>query len=218
MTGPVSREADALVAKILSTESDLGEVANDLLKAFFAGYPVDRLRLLLRSSNASAVRAGVWIASELGGDAAAMAQELPNLLDHAQTYVRFFAVDVALASATSQDGEALGKAVALIDDPEESVRWKVLHFLARASNEQLAAALPFITREDVASRLSWLLGDRSLGELAERFDGDRLDGMFAVAAASRLTKGRQEALRRATASDDAEVRTFAEEELGVQSK
>lgn len=217
MTDSFKRDGDTLIARILSEEDD-ENAANELLKAFFAGYPVDRLRLLLRSRSVSAVRAGVWIASELGAEASPLAEELPRLLEYPQKYVRFFAVDVVLASATSRSGEAIGKAVSLIDDPEESVRWKVLHLLARASREQLAAGLPFVSREDIASRLSWLLSDRSVAEVAERLEGDRLDGMFAVAAAARLARGRREALQRATASDDAEVRTFADEELSVESR
>jgi hypothetical protein len=38
--------------------------------------------------------------------------------------------------------------------------------------------------------------------------------MFAVAAAARLKRGREETLRRAAACVDAEVSSFAQEELG----
>jgi hypothetical protein len=210
------RDGDALVAQILAGAND--DTASELLKAFYAGYPIDRLRLLLRSESDEAVRAGVWIASELGADAAAMAEELPTLLQHHAKYVRFFAVEAVLANASSRSGEAVGRAVSLIEDPEDAVRWKALRLLARASREQLATGLPFIPRAEVAGGLSWLLRERSLTEVIARLDGDRVERMFAVAAAARMSRGREEALRHAAASADPEVSMFAREELGAENE
>jgi hypothetical protein len=206
------RDGDTLVAEILAGAES--SAANELLQAFFAGYPIDRLRLLLRSENDDAVRAGIWIASELGADAAPLAEELPPLLQHRLKYVRFFAVEVLIANGSSRSGEAVGCAVSLIDDPEDSVRWKVLRLLAHGTKEQLAAGLAFVPRQDVARGLAWLLKYPGIAAITSGLEGDRLDRMFAVAAAARLKRGREETLRRAAACVDAEVSSFAQEELG----
>ena len=45
-------------------------VANDLLKCFFRGYPIEALKDLLRHSDSRVVRSAIWIASELPSEAA----------------------------------------------------------------------------------------------------------------------------------------------------
>lgn len=195
------------------------EATNKLLRAFFAGYPIERLRLVLRSDDDDAVRAGAWIASELGVAAAPLINDVSPLLRHPLKLVRFFAVDAVLAAASADDGEVIAQAVGLIEDAEEAVRWKVLHLLARASSDQLAAALVRASRADLAGRLRWLAAEPlRLEDVVTRLDGDRLDRMFAVAGAARLASGRTQALRRATSSDDDEVRTFAREELDAATQ
>ena len=214
---PQNADGDALLEQVLSNATD--ETSNELLQAFFAGYPVERLRLLLRSDDDDVVRAGVWIASELGVAAASVIDDLAPLLWHPLQYVRFWAVDAVLAAASVADGEVIARALGLIEDGEDAVRWKVLHLLARASSEQLAAALPFTSDANLARRLRWLAGEPlRIEDVAVRLDGDRLDRLFAVAAAARLRSGRKQALQRAMASSDDEVRTFAREELDVASK
>lgn len=206
------QQADALLKRVLLGGTD--DEAHELLRAFWAGYPVDRLRLLLRGEEADAIRAGVWIASELGAAAAPLLGELTRLLRHRLKYVRFFAVDAVLASASSHDAKAVGEAVKLIEDPEDAVRWKVLGLLARGSREQLSAAIPAIEEPGIATRLSWLLSrEAGLEGVVAKLEGDHLDRMFAAAAAVRLDRGRRQALQRAAGSADEEVRTFAQEEL-----
>lgn len=211
MTG---EDGDILLERIVLHGDD--EAANDLLGAIRAGYSLDRLRLLLRSEKDDAVRAGAWIVSELGADAAPLREELPALLRHGMKYVRFFGVDAVLSIASAEDGALLAAAVALIDDSEEAVRWKVLGLLSRATRGQLEAAVPWLTERDLSTHLVWLLDEhRGVEDVMVRLGGSRLDRMFAVAAAVRLSGGRREALQRAATSDDREVASFARETLAA---
>jgi hypothetical protein len=214
--GAVQR-GDALLQEVLSGAND--DAANDLLKEFFSGYPIDRLRLLLRSDADDPARAGAWIASELGDRAHLLLDEFPALLHHPLKYVRFFAVDAVLAAATPRDGEVIAKAVALIQDAEEAVRWKVLRLLSRASKAQLEAALPYVSVGEVGACLHWLLtaGD-ALPEVTSRLERGQLDRLFAVAAAARLTNGREVALRCAASSTDSDISTFARDELETSAR
>jgi hypothetical protein len=212
-----TREGDLLLERVMVGGDDTA--ANDLLHAFFAGYPRDRLRLLLHNGSDEAVRGGAWILSELGSDAASLADELPALLRHRLKYARFFAVDATLSIASANDGAVVAIAIALIDDPEDAVRWKVLGLLSRGSHEQLQAAVPFLTESrDLGTRLSWLLDEPRVEDVLAHLASDRLDRMFAAAAATRLNRGRRQVLERAAASDDRDVSSFALEMLDTDAR
>ncbi len=191
------------------------EAANELLEAFFGGLPVERLLLLLWSDSEDAVKAGAWIASELGAQAQPLLPELARLLDHPARYVRFFLLDAILASASTEDGEAVARAVSKIRDCDEAVRWKALQFLSRASEDQLAAAIECLTDPELRSALQWLLSDgtdarRVVTRLQEE---DDLGKLVAAAAAARIAAHDPWPLQRAAISDHAEVSSFASQEM-----
>ncbi len=201
--------AEILLERVAATGDEA--LAGQLLKEFFRGLPVARLRVLLNSENESAVKAGAWIASELASGVSVLLPDLAQLLDHPAKYVRFFALDAILGAAQVDAGRAVGKAVSLLDDPEPSVRWKATDFLARASVDQLREALPFVLRE-IGENLRWLV---SLSEHTDAHESilSRLESTaalqrrFAVAAAARFRD--REALVAATQGSDSEAADFA---------
>src|SRR5262245_59804507 len=77
-------------------------LANDLLSEFSRGYPVCRVGELLGSANATAVRSGAWIASELAAQASPLVADINRLLEHEDRCVRFFAVDAVLGGAARE--------------------------------------------------------------------------------------------------------------------
>lgn len=208
--------ADQLLEEILAGAND--SAANELLTEFLRGYPIARLRLLLQSDEQRAVRAGAWIASELGENVAPLVDELSRMLSHSSRYVRFFILDALLGGATNEHGQAIARAVQLIRDPDRAVRWKVLNFLARAPKDRLAAAVPYLDSALITRSLTWLLEaddaprDRNV-VLARLGDRDPVVRMFAAAAAARLGQVDLHSLEHATGSTDPEVRSFAEEQL-----
>lgn len=210
------QDGDTLFERVLAGEN--GELGYELLKAFFRGYPLDRLRLLLRSDVDNAVKTGAFIASELAADAKPLLDDIVPLLDHRLTWVRADALDAILTTTSEQDADAVAKAVMLIFDHEEGVRWCALMFLAKASEEQLVAAQSVISDDEIKRRLGWLLsGENTLDHVISCLKGDRLDRMFAAAAAARLSSDRLIALRVAAASEDPEVSTYARDELDIIS-
>jgi hypothetical protein len=72
-------------------------------------------------------------------------------------YVRFFAIDAVLTSATSDDGKVLAKAIALFSDSERAVRWKAGHFLSKATRAQLDASLPYAATSRLGALTAWLV-------------------------------------------------------------
>lgn len=192
--------------------------AMNLLSAFFAGYPIATLRQFLSSDNPATVKAAVWIASELAERAAPLLDEIGSLLTHPLAYVRFFAIDCVLACATGDDGAVLARTVGLLHDPDSGVRWKVMHFLAKASIEQLRASIDFLDDTHLCENVSWLLSHPRVPPvpdalLAKLTSSDSDDRMFAVGAAARGERVDLAALRAAASMDDKEIAAFAREVL-----
>lgn len=211
---PASR-GDELIDRLCAGGDDSS--ANDLLSEVFHGYPVENLRRLLHSDEETAVKAGAWILSELAERAAPMMADIVALLGHPLRYVRFFALDAVLTSATADDGAAVATAIGLINDPDDAVRWKALTFLAWASADQLAASVAHL-RPPLRGLTEWLARASSGAAtgrdvLTALDDPDRLARVFAAAAAVRLARRDRGLLERAAASADQEVSTFAREQL-----
>ena len=59
--------ADFLLLRLLNGETE-AQLQMDLLAELHDGYPAERLRSAIASSEPEVVRAAVWLASELAGD------------------------------------------------------------------------------------------------------------------------------------------------------
>jgi hypothetical protein len=186
-----------------------GETQHALLNEFFAGYPIDRLGLLLTSELDAAAKAGAWIASELGVSAAPLLDELVKLLRHPSRDVRFFATDGVLLIAGEDRGQAIAMAVSLIDDTDESVRWRVMKSLVRADPEQLVASLPHLSNTDLGVMLhEALLGEES--RIGNRIAATEREQRFAAVEAGRMAlAGHVSILHRVANEACHEVREFA---------
>ena len=214
----LTTRGDQLISRIIADNDDAA--THELLNECFAGYPVEKLRRLLNSDRPEAVEAGAWIASELGEQVAALIPDLRQLLSHPSRRVRFFVLDGLLNAGTAEHGEELGAAMETIQDPDEAVRWKAMNFLARASDEQLTASIPFIKNRHVADRVRWLVeSDRIFDTAAvtrELENPDRDTRIVAAATAVRLASRDEAALRRAVASMDREINSFAREQMRLR--
>jgi hypothetical protein len=214
--GVIVSRGDELVEILIGPSSgtvDSESVANELLKEFFGGYPLERLGLLLRSDEPVAVKTGAWIASELGERAAPLMNDISPLLDHPTRYVRFFAIDAVLAAANGDDGAFIARAVLLINDQDGALRWKALQLLARAADVQLAAAVPYLLDGQMRVLVEWLRTAYSADISLRLEDPDLATRLVAVAAAARTADSDRSPLDRAAAGPDEEVASFAKEQL-----
>lgn len=197
-----------------------GEAANDLLGEFLEGYPLDRLRTLLRSESPRAATAGAFIASELGDRFAPLISEALGMLNHQVADVRFDALDVVLLKAGVDQADLLAQAIGLVHDPDSSVRWKALRFLTRMTEKQMAAASKSITDERLANLMSWLVAvmsgeiERAKKDIEARLsEEDVVVSSFAAVAAARLAPDDPRLLRIASRSEIPEIGRFASDEL-----
>jgi hypothetical protein len=193
---------------------------SELLTELFRGYPVERLRVLLVNENDQVAKAGAWLASELGGRVAPLAQDLEQLLEHPAAYVRFFALDSVLVGTTEEHGEVVSKAITRIVDPHQGVRLKVLTLLSRATEGQLRGGLPYLSTGSLTRPVAWVIGLSSAGDAAQEIsslleDDDPTTQRFAVAGAARISVHDSMALERAVSSSNPDVSRFATRELAV---
>lgn len=206
----MTSRGDTLLSMLQAGENN--DMANELLKEFFRGYPIERLTLLLQSEQEGAVKAGVWIASELGPGAEPLLDELVRLLSHPLKYVRFFAVDSLFQCADVKAGEFLAEAIQAIDDPEPGVRWKVMEQIARADVAQLVAASGYLTADFVDPPLRALLkADAATLRTYFRDGSERMRRLVAAVAARRALSSGDTALLREVAQTHSELSRFSED-------
>jgi hypothetical protein len=221
-----TERGDRLVAQLRAAADHpvaADAAATGLLHEFFTGYPLDRLHALLDSDDLHVVRAGAWLASELGTCAAPLLDDVVRLLAHPMRYVRFFAVDAVLANATPQRGDVTARAVALIDDSDSSVRWKTMQLLTNADATALAAAVPHLGGGPLGALIGWLTGQRGRAPTSQEIrarlgDSDRTTRLVAAAAAARVLPMDPDPMRSAAASPDEEIAAFAAEQLAAADR
>lgn len=203
---------DELVARLRAgAGEDADAVVYDLLTEMFDGYPLENLRPLLRSDDSTLVRHGIWIVSELGEAGTPLLDDVAPLLGHPHRNVRFFAIDTIITTTGAGDGETLARAVALVEDPESAVRWKVREMLAGVTAEQLNAAAAALTGR-LAELTRWLVGvtpEDTEAVVARLGDEDPVLRAFAAAAAVRLARDDPRALAHAAAMADEDLAKFA---------
>ena len=215
----IQPHGDALVERIC--QGGNGEAARDLIIEVAAGYPVANLRRLFESDQDDAVKVGAWIASELGERVVPVLSDVSRLLRHRLRYVRAFALDAVLVAASPHNGDVIAEAVRTVDDEDAGVRWKALHFLSRASVQQLRACVRYLTDIRYAALVRWLLETTSnaqVAEINERIhDVSGSKRRFAAAAAARLEHATLVPLEHAAESEDAEISSFAREWVGMRN-
>jgi hypothetical protein len=205
---------DELLARLLRGEAGSGLVENSLLRELQAGYPVSKVRLLLKSVDNEVVAAGIWIASELGGAARPLLSEIAGLIQHPMPKVRFFSLDCLATCGRAEDGETVAHGLDLLGDAEPSVRWKAMVFLATAPEILLRAVRGSLTADEQTARrrgLEVLLNPRALSaelvtDLASR---DPIARAYAAAAAVRLAPQDPRYLKQAIQSTDPTIARFA---------
>jgi len=206
-----SRRGDELLARILAGD-DTG-TGTELLNECWRGYPVERIRALLRSDVESAVKTGVFITSELAKLSCPLLNDVEPLLNHRDTWVRGDAIDTVNLAATVDHGEIVARAIEHITDSKRGIRFSAFTLLAASTRERLEAGWRFIRDTDVKEALRTILDEEttvSSAEIHRRLvDGSRLVRLFGLVSAARISDRRAADLLAATEVADEEIRSFA---------
>ena len=197
------KKGDRLISILLQGEDPSGKLGNDLLREFQRGYPLSKLRRLLKSKNEDVVRIGSWIVAELGSDARPLFADIIELLKHSYPKVRFWALESIIVLAGTEDGPTVNRALDLVEDPVPGIRWKAMQLLARVSDATLQAALKTTTADQWKRKhdLTLLTNVAALGD-AQRItleleSSDAVTQRYAVAAAARLANRNPAPLQKA---------------------
>jgi hypothetical protein len=208
-----SRRGDDLLAQILGGDEDL---ANELLNECWDGYPVERIRALLRSNVEGAIKAGVFIASELAKRSRPLLNDIEPLINHQDNWVRGDAIDTVNLAATVDHGEVVAHAIEHINDSRRGIRGRTFTLLAASTRERLEAALEFIQDIGAKEALRSVLDEEATAssvEISRRLvDGSRLVRLFGLLGAARISDRRADDLLAATEAADDEIRSFALQE------
>jgi len=211
-----------ILAEVDPNSPRVGTLTNKLLEEFQQGYPLDNLRLLLRSENERLVNTGIWIASELGEWGKPLLNDVSPLLKHPAKRVRYFAIDCILLWAAPPNRFELASVVALMDDSEAAVRMKAMDFLCRASKEQLLAGLAYLEDTEPESThirgLHWFLGSSRTNPkevISALQSAESLCRKYGVVAATQMSKENMEPLLYASSMDDPDVKRFTERHAAI---
>jgi hypothetical protein len=213
-----------------------GVLANDLLREFHRGFPVERLRPLLQSKNARVVRAASFIADELGAKATPILDAVFDLLNYPDRHVRGDVIGSMLTCTTAKNQPQIAAVISLLDDSDWPIRWKTMEFMSLASLEQLRAGLRHLESSKPDSGhvlgLRWLTseGGTNIGQInAWLQSSNPLEKKYGVVAATRvasgheegrgydLTVGTTEPLVWAASIDDEDIKRFAHSMLQMRS-
>jgi HEAT repeat protein len=214
---------EVIVDRLCAGEFDTsmaGEAANELLNYMLQGASIELIRRLVRCDEEQAVTAGAWIISELGEGAAVLLYEVRRLLDSPFRNARFFAIDAILSVASEDDGLLISKAISLLGDGDEAVRWKVLRLLSVIDLKRLSSAVSCLTDARLKNLIEWLLGHKndlaSVPEIMTMLVADeKMVRIAAAVAAAHLSRLDTRPLERASQSSDMDIRSFAQRELNI---
>lgn len=205
--------AKHLIERITSAPENerVAVLSNELLREFHRGYPLDDLRVLLRSDDERILTLAAWLLSELGEKSRPLLNDVVPLLSHPLKGIRFWVL-ASLFWTSPQNGCDLAQAFELLEDSEPGIRWKVLDILTRVSLEQIEAARNCL--ELRRSNLSHLAGLSVLrnGDPNQVITGLRSDDplvrKYAFAAAVRVHKDHPEPIAYASTVDDDDIKGF----------
>ena len=133
---------DEIVSKYLEPgfEHD-SSLSNELYRILHREFPIEGFRRLLTAKSDVAIGAAGFFVNEFGYKMHSFVKEITDLLDHKSPQIRFDAI-LGLRDCTTQaDGEALGRVLLLLDDPDPFVHRGVMKFIQYSERWQLRAAV-----------------------------------------------------------------------------
>jgi hypothetical protein len=211
------READKALQSVLGHEDPDGNNLGLLIQYFNNGYDLSKLRALLLHEDEGLVSHGAYILSELGEHGRPLFEVAQSLLHNRNPQVRYYAIDSLLSMSEPQDNAATARVLGLILDLDESVRRKVIDFIARKNISSLEAAATVLP--DSINKESHLLGLKLVTnasvDLADEIETrlrstDEIVRSYALAAAIRLLRTGANLIRRASRSADTVIQTEAQ--------
>lgn len=110
-----------------------------LLQKYFDGLSFETLRSLLKSKDQHVLHAAVWIASELGKQAACLIEEVVPLIDSGDRYIIYHALEIIMVCSFSGNVDEFIHVIYGLESNDEVIRKLSMRLISNASNAQLKA-------------------------------------------------------------------------------
>ena len=188
-------DGSALIHELLAAPAAFCESgrAYNLLQAYFAGFPKETLRPLLKSDDSSVQRSAAFIVSELGIAASSLVSEFPRLLSSQDQHVVWYAVEALAVCAKGESVSHFAHVVLMLESGLDPIRRLAMRLMARVDHSQLVGAREYFDDQDgrfepYVRGLSALTNGR-LDELGIRAMLEHIDPLvrrFGAIAASRF--------------------------------
>jgi hypothetical protein len=119
---------------------DASSRGHDLLKAYFAGLPLETLRPLLKSDDVHVQRVAAFVASELGIQARSLVDDVIPLLSSGNRYLQYLALEVLAVCGEGERAREFAHVVRALESDDEVLRARAMRLLCNAHAAQLEAA------------------------------------------------------------------------------
>jgi len=194
-----------------------------LLQIYFAGFPLDTLRLLLRNDDIFVQRAAAFIASELGGKASSLVDDIVPLVSSTDRHVQWYAMEVLAVCGEGEHVEKFAVVIQMLKSNDVALRRLAMRLIANADVSQLEAARRyFATRGASHESHETETHHQALVTLVARNrveppvvaamikDTDPLVRRYGAIMAARLVSEYPNLILEARASDDPDLQSFCE--------
>ncbi|PPC89004.1 MAG: hypothetical protein CTY35_15640 [Methylotenera sp.] len=195
--------------------------AYQLLQEYFHGLPLDTLKPLLSHINGNVRGTAVFVASELGGKAKCLIQEITSLINDPDKKIQWDALESVMTCSTGTDVEKFIFVVKELESSDDSISRLAMRLVSNADLSQLEAGFklshtlgPFGKLHEHG--LSMLLRGNSITEadiISMLKNPEPLDRIYGAIAAKRLFRHHPKFLEIASSSLDSKISRFSSEAL-----
>lgn len=220
MTKEDARVGEQLVSDLMADprKFDSDGRAHDLLQVYFAGFPLQTLRSLLRHDDELVQRAAVFIASELGHESRDVVDDVIPLIHSKDRYLQYHAMEVVAVGGKGDQAATFAHVARALENQDDVLRALAMRLVSRADVSQLEAAGRSFEAPDSHHRthaygLHVLVAGHRVEPAvvgAMMHDADPLNRRYGAIAAKRLLREVPQLTTEAKASDDADVRRLFE--------
>ena len=197
----------------------------ELLKEYYAGFPIETLIPLLSSTDLAVRRVSTWIGSELSKHARPLIASIIPLVNDEDPQVRFHALEIVAVCSFGEDAHNYVHVVAALEDRHDYIRTSSMFLVCNAEPGQLEAAAESLgpsgpSNEMHKRGLSQLVPSHlpSGPEIALMIDSPApLLRKYGAIAAWRHRDVFPDLISRLSSSSDQDIRMFSEGRCNVRS-
>jgi hypothetical protein len=193
--------------------------SHDLLQEYFDGLSLETLIPLLQSSDLAIQRPTIWIVSELAGKSCSLLPHILPLVDSADDYIRYYALECILLCANGRYIKEFVHLIRSIDDDAAPIKVLAMKLLVNAEDIQLRTGAELVVESQIENYqlhqlgLSSLLDHEQLEEhdiLAMLNSKEPLTQQYGAMVAGRRYENSPKLILDALASNNVCVQEFAQ--------